>query len=240
MRNPIFSIMENLTNNQMNNQTYNQMNNQMYNQMNNQTNNQTNNQMYNQTNNQMNNQMNNQTNNQMNNQMNYNQQDSKKYTIEEIINIFKNNPRQYEQFNDFVTKNNINYINSPLMNEEYLQQAAEGKIPRNIFNQFKDDNKTYYANSNEEYSQKINISFQLSSGNKINLVTSENMKLAELFKEFVKKIGFDTDILKSDIYFLFRGERMNKDEQRSLREMHLVDNSVILVLDVKGIIGANY
>jgi hypothetical protein len=220
--------MENLTNNQMNNQMYNQMYNQM------------NNQMYNQMNNQMYNQMNNQTNNQTNNQMNYNQQGSDKYTMEEIINIFKNNPRQYEQFNEFVTKNNINYKNSPLLNEEYLQQAAEGKIPRNIFNQFKDDNKTFYDNSNDEYSKKINISFQLSSGKKIILVASENMKLAELFEAFIKKIGFDTEILGSDIYFLYRGGRMNLDEQRSLIEMDLVDNSTILVIDVKGIIGANY
>ena len=107
------------------------------------------------------------------------------------------------------------------MNEEYLQHAVKGEVPRNVFNQFKDDNKTYNANSNDEYSEKLNITFQLTSGKKINIIASQNMKLKTLFREFVKKIGFDTNILQNDIYFLYRGERMNKDEQSNLKKMGL-------------------
>ena len=60
-----------------------------------------------------------------------------------------------------MTQKNENYINNnnPLLDEEYLQKAAEGEIPRNVFNQFKDDNKIYDANSEDKSSEKINIIF---------------------------------------------------------------------------------
>ena len=177
--------------------------------------------------------------NQINNQVNDNQPGFNANTMKEMIHLFQNNPQLLKNFNDLVIQKNENYMNNPLLNEEYLQHAVKGEVPRNVFNQFKDDNKTYNANSNDEYSEKLNITFQLTSGKKINIIASQNMKLKTLFREFVKKIGFDTNILQNDIYFLYRGERMNKDEQSNLKKMGLENNSVILVMDVKGIIGAN-
>ena len=65
------------------------------------------------------------------------------------------------------------------------------------------------------------------------------MSLKNLFKEFIRKIGFDEKILQKDIYFLYRGERMNLNEESNLRKMGLYNNAIILVMDAKGIIGAD-
>ena len=178
-------------------------------------------------------------NNQTNSQMNFNQPNFNANNMKEMIQLFRDNPQLLNTFNNLVTQKNENYINNPLLNDQYLQQAAKRQIPRNVFNQIKDDNKIYDANSEDKSSEKINIIFQLTSGNKIIISAAENMSLKNLFKEFIRKIGFDEKILQKDIYFLYKGERMNINEERDLRKMDLYDNAIILVMDVQGIIGAN-
>ncbi len=183
--------------------------------------------------------MNNQMNPQMNPQMNSNQPNFNANNMKEMIQLFRDNPQLLNTFNNLVTQKNENYINNPLLNDQYLQQAAQRQIPRNVFNQLKDDNKIYDANSKGTISEKMNVVFQLTSGKKFIISAAVNMSLKKLFKKFVRKIGFDEKILQKDIYFLYKGERMNINEEKDLRNMELYDNAIILVMDVQGIIGAD-
>ncbi len=183
--------------------------------------------------------MNNQMNPQMNPQMNSNQPNFNANNMKEMIQLFRDNPQLLNTFNNLVTQKNENYINNPLLNDQYLQQAAQRQIPRNVFNQLKDDNKIYDANSKGTISEKMNVVFQLTSGKKFIISAAVNMSLKKLFKKFVRKIGFDEIILQKDIYFIYKGETMNINEEKDLRNMELYDNAIILVMDVQGIIGAD-
>lgn len=258
MRNPIFSIMENQNriNNQMNQSNYpnymgqnNQMNqtnpfnfqnNINQNNQLNQTN-QLNSQNYINQNNEMNqiNQFNSQNNTNQSNQMSQMNRfaSKKKNTVDKMVDLFRNNPELYEQFDQMIKKDNNNY-KKKFSDDKYLKAASEGKIPRRIFKQNKENNKTYYDETNDNFSIQINIKFQFSSGNIINMAVSPTMKVKDLFISFIKRIGFKEDILTKEIYFLFAGLTIDINEEKTLKEKNLGNNNIILVLDTKGIIGA--
>ena len=184
--------------------------------------------------------MNNQSelNNQVNIPMNINQAGTQVNQMSQMIDLFRNNPQLLQQFNNLVTQNNQNYKNSNLLDESYLKTASKGHIPRNAFKQYKNNDRTYIVETNDIYSNKMNIKFQLSSGNKINMVVPETISLKTLLEEFVRKIGFDKKILNRDIYFLYNGIKMDINDIRSVIDLNINDSSIILVVDTKGILGA--
>ena len=159
--------------------------------------------------------------------------------MEDMIRICRNNPQIFDQFKNMVTDQNVNYQNNnSIFNKNYLQVAAQGNVPRNVFNQYKSTNLNFVIETNDSISEKINVKFQLSAGNKINIVVPETIALNVLLEEFVRKIGFDKRILEKDIYFLYNGLRMNLYDIRSINCMGIHDGSMILVVDTKGILGA--
>ena len=79
----------------------------------------------------------------------------------------------------------------------------------------------------------------MTAGNKFIFVTSINLKIKDLLKEFITKIGFNVPVLSKDINFLHNGESLKINEERTVDEMRIYDNQAILVVDTKGIIGAN-
>ena len=177
-------------------------------------------------------------NNQVNIPMNINQAGIQVNQMSQMIDLFRNNPQLLQQFNNLVTQNNQNYKNSNLFDESYLKIASKGHIPRNAFKQYKSNDRTYIVETNDIYSNKMNIKFQLSSGNKINMVVPETISLKTLLEEFVRKIGFDKKILNRDIYFLYNGIKMDINDIRSVIDLKINDSSIILVVDTKGILGA--
>ena len=161
------------------------------------------------------------------------------FKMEDMIRICRNNPQIFDQFKNMVTDQNVNYQNNnSIFNKNYLQVAAQGNVPRNVFNQYKSTNLNFVIETNDSISEKINVKFQLSAGNKINIVVPETIALNVLLEEFVRKIGFDKRILEKDIYFLYNGLRMNLYDIRSINCMGIHDGSMILVVDTKGILGA--
>ena len=177
-------------------------------------------------------------NNQVNIPMNINQAGIQVNQMSQMIDLFRNNPQLLQQFNNLVTQNNQNYQNSNLLDESYLKTASKGHIPRNAFKQYKNNDRTYIVETNDIFSNKMNIKFQLSSGNKINMVVPETISLKTLLEEFVRKIGFDKKILNRDIYFLYNGIKMDINDIRSVIDLNINDSSIILVVDTKGILGA--
>ncbi len=170
MSNPIFNLINNLNQNQNQNPYNNQMN-----------------------------QFNSQNNNNINqgnlmNQFNYQNDIYQDNPMNQMINICRNYPEILKKFNEIVTKNNINYCND-FFDEHYIENASQGNIPRRIFKQKKENNKTYSVETNDSLSLKINIKFSFSAGNFVNLIVPNNMKVKDLFISFITKMGFDKDIL---------------------------------------------
>ena len=187
------------------------------------------------------NQFNSQNNNNINqgnlmNQFNYQNYINQDNPMNQMINMFRNNPELLKQFNEMVTKNNINYCND-FFDEDYIENTSQGNIPRRIFKQKKENNKTYSVETNDSLSLKSNIKFSFSAGNFVNLIVPNTMKVKDLFISFITKMGFDKDILKEEIYFLFDGLKIDINEEQTIEEKGLIDLSAILVLDTKGILG---
>ena len=156
--------------------------------------------------------------------------------IVNMANIFRSNPQLFKQFNEYIINNNDNFIKSTT-NPKYMKGVSKGQVPRRIFNQ-NNENKTFIIDSNLPCLRR-NIIFQMTAGNKFIFVTPINLKIKDLLKEFITKIGFNVTVLSKDINFLHNGESLKINEERTVDEMRIYDNQAILVVDTKGIIGAN-
>ena len=118
--------------------------------------------------------------------------------------------------------------------------AQKGKVPRRIFSQIKQINENIPFNNNYNFDM-INVCFELSSGQKFNEQATKSMKMIDLFIKFITRLGFKKDIIGNDICFLFNGGNININQyNKTLREMGIENNAKILVLDLKGIIGAKF
>ena len=178
------------------------------------------------------------------NQMNQNQSQNNQLDpnlIQNMINLCRENPNLLSQFNDAVKKGNNNFSEQSIFNNSnYIKKAQEGKVPRRVFSQIKKSDENIPIINNFD-SDIINICFELSSGQKFNEQGKKSMKIIDLFTKFITRLGFKKDLIGKDICFLFNGGNVDpKKYDKTLREMGLENNAKILVLDIKGIIGAKF
>ena len=181
--------------------------------------------------------------NQMN-QMNQNQSENSELdsnSFRNMIQFFRKNPNLLKQFEEEVKSNNNNFSDTNIFNNSnYLKMAQEGKVPRRIFSQIKKSDKNIPININND-SNRINVCFELSSGQKFTERATKSMKIIDLLMQFITRLGFKKDIIRKDIFFLFNGLSVDeKQYKNTLREMGIQNNSKILVIDSKGIIGAKF
>ena len=86
--------------------------------------------------------------------------------------------------------------------------------------------------------EKFNVFFQTPVGYKVNMIVPYNAKLEDILVKYVTKVGVGPNTIDQDIYFLFGGNKIKKDDQRTAQEIGMIDGSVVIVLDKKGIIGS--
>ena len=198
--------------NQMN---YNYMNSQMKN------NNFNNNQM---NFNNMNNQINNSNkNNQMNNNNNMTPQNN-------YYNFLSNTWSNYQFCNNTNNQNTHNYTNRmKLINNNTFNNNTHRLLRQNLSFNYDDDSIG---------TNTINIFFEASSGHKISILCNPNIKMKDLLKKYVKKIGASEDIIDDSIYFLYNGAKIKKDENKTLNELNMINCSIIIVIDKNAVVGA--
>ncbi len=124
--------------------------------------------------------------------------------------------------NDRIFNNNNNSNNNNNMT---------GILPRN--------NRTDQTSPFIGYSGEIvNLFFQASTGYKLNMLVPNDVKMKDILVQYVLKIGLGPDVIDQGIYFLCNGNKIKKNENRTLREMCFLNGTVIIVVDKKGIMGA--
>lgn len=79
-----------------------------------------------------------------------------------------------------------------------------------------------------EIINKMNITFEESSGFRINLIVDYGTKIKDVLEKFSTKIG----VPKFNFYFLFNGESLNYDDERKIEE-HLLDRANINAVRIK-------
>ena len=84
----------------------------------------------------------------------------------------------------------------------------------------------------------MHISFSTATGGKTVLIVPENIKIIDLFSEFMKIMKLDNNLISDKIFFLYNGYKINqKDYEKTLLEFGLRNLSTIVVYDMNNIIG---
>jgi hypothetical protein len=161
--------------------------------------------------------------------------------VQKVINMLRQNPNLLNQFNEEVKRDNNNFNEHSIFNDSiYIKMASRGEVPRKIFSQIK-NNKEIISINTDYNPNIINVCFEISSGQKFNEKAAKNMIFKDLCINFVTKLGFQKSIIENkDIIFLFNGTKVDINQKKNLREIGIENNSKILVLDLKGLIGAYF
>ena len=85
------------------------------------------------------------------------------------------------------------------------------------------------------YGQKINIIIQASSGMSVSLPSPPSISVAQLIKNYLKKLNLPETVLKKDIAFIFQANVLNPYDQNPISTIFR-DNSLIIVIDAQNII----
>jgi len=159
--------------------------------------------------------------------------------VQRVIKMLRQNPNLFNQFNEEVKRDNINFKEKSIFNDSnYIKMASYGLVPRKIFKQIKKNNKNIPIKKNNN-PNIINVCFEISSGQKFSEKALKSMKFKDLCINFITRLGFKKEIIESkDIIFLFNGTKVDINQNKTLRETGIENYSKILVLDIKGLIGA--
>lgn len=159
--------------------------------------------------------------------------------VQRVIKMLRQNPNLFNQFNEEVKRDNINFKEKSIFNDSnYIKMASKGLVPRKIFKQIKKNNKNIPIKKNNN-PNIINVCFEISSGQKFSEKALKSMKFKDLCINFITRLGFKKEIIESkDIIFLFNGTKVDINQNKTLRETGIENYSKILVLDIKGLIGA--
>jgi len=159
--------------------------------------------------------------------------------VKRVIKMLRQNPNLFNQFNEEVKRDNINFKEKSIFNDSnYIKMASNGLVPRKIFKQIKKNNKNIPIKKNNN-PNIINVCFEISSGQKFSEKALKSMKFKDLCINFITRLGFKKEIIEGkDIIFLFNGTKVDINQNKTLRETGIENYSKILVLDIKGLIGA--
>lgn len=134
-----------------------------------------------------------------------------------------------------INNNNSNRLSTVIPSQEERTMSNPrvfgGILPR--------DKGTYNFNAfPEKGGNKINIFFQAPTGNKINMLVPDTCRMKDVLEKYVLRIGLGPEVIDNAVYFLYGGNKIKKNEKRTIREMFMLNGAVIIVIDKKGVIGA--
>ena len=153
-------------------------------------------------------------------------------------NTMNNQNFNMNQFNNNNNDNSFNNKNISLVrvSEQDLNQAkvtGGGVLPKKMPN-----NTTIDLSPPFDTNLKTNIAFTTQKGQKVIIVCPVNMKMKDLFVNYITRLGLGPNVLGDSIFFLFNGSKINKNDTRTVGELGLISGSNIVVLDINGVIGS--
>ena len=144
--------------------------------------------------------------------------------------------------------NNMNQNNnniSPLMNMfmmpavnniNNIDNRIGGNVPKDLIPRSDKFSKAdFYNNINEK--EKLNIVIQASTGMTVLLPSPPYISIAQLFKNYVKKIHLPETVLEKSITFIFEANVINPFDPNPICSK-FKDNSLIIVIDTQNVISA--
>jgi len=157
-------------------------------------------------------------------------------TIEKLIKNFRLKLGKEVLIEDYFFKENKIDKDSKLT----LQQSGiSNKDDIYVFDQ---NDKIKQENISKMLSHKneiIVITFNVSTGNKVQISFRYYTKISTVLESFCNKIGFQKYIIEKDIMFLYNGEKLTIGDNRTIGEISGGKDSILIsVYDLEGVIGA--
>ena len=159
-----------------------------------------------------------------------------------ILQMYNNVLSNYNNLNQNINNNNnninmnnnvkrMNFVNVSKSDLEQIKVNG-GVLNTNAAN-FNLDVTNPFDNS-----PKLNIIFMTQKHQRATIIATYNMKIKDLLMKYVSKLGLGPNVMGNSIFFLFNGKQIDINEEQTIRDYGLKAGAVILVLDVKQVIGA--
>ena len=151
-----------------------------------------------------------------------------------MTNWMNSNPNLFQTYQNMNQLNNMNQ-NKNRMNVVSVSnnEAKKG----GIFNK-NTGNLSFDASSPFDNSPKTNVVFNTQKGHTTNMIASYNMKIKDLLLNYVQRLGLGPGVMGDSLFFLFNGQKIDLNEERTVFDIGLQNGGHIVVLDVKEVIGA--
>ena len=151
-----------------------------------------------------------------------------------MTNWMNSNPNLFQTYQNMNQLNNMNQ-NKYRMNVVSVSnnEAKKG----GIFNKNM-GNLSFDASSPFDNSPKTNVVFNTQKGHTTNMIASYNMKIKDLLLNYVQRLGLGPGVMGDSLFFLFNGQKIDLNEERTVFDIGLHNGGHIVVLDVKEVIGA--
>lgn len=159
-----------------------------------------------------------------------------------ILQMYNNVLSNYNNLNQNINNNNkninmnnnakrMNFVNVSKSDLEQIKVNG-GVLNTNAAN-FNLDVTNPFDNS-----PKLNIIFMTQKHQRATIIATYNMKIKDLLMKYISKIGLGPNVMGNSIFFLFNGKQIDINEEQTIRDYGLKAGAIILVLDVKEVIGA--
>ena len=149
-----------------------------------------------------------------------------------MMNWMNGNPNLFQTYQNMSNQNNQNQNKMNFVNVSNNEARNGGILSNNM------PNISIDASSPFDSSPKVNIILNTMKGHKTNIVASYNMKIKDLLLLYVQKLGLGPAVMGDSLFFLFNGQKIDINEQRTVYDLGLHNGGQIVVLDIKGVIGA--
>jgi len=153
--------------------------------------------------------------------------------------LMYNNMMNLLNFYNFYSNNiNNNNNNNTTTRLTYVKQYSNKNIGQKGILPREKRTDQYNVNFPGTHGNKINLFFQTPASFRVNLVVPEDAKMSDVLVQYVLKIKLLPEVIDKDIFFLFGGRKLKKNERKTLQQLFIMDTSVIIVVDKSGILGA--
>ena len=153
------------------------------------------------------------------------------------MNLMKNwmnsNPNLFQTYTNMSNQKSNNQNKMNFVNVSRNEARSGG-----VFNNYIPNNISIDASSPFDDSPKVNVILNTMKGHKTNIIASYNMPVKDLLLLYVQKLGLGPAVMGDSLFFLFNGQKISVNEQRTVYDLGLHNGGQIVVLDIKGVIGA--
>ena len=148
--------------------------------------------------------------------------------------MYPNNFGNFGQMGNNMNIEPIDLINH-LQNQNYIMEE-QIKKNNNLIEKLKSQIKSAQNNN------IVVVDFTATSGLRVRVEVPKNIRINELLKTYMKKIGLENHLFDDDIVFLYNAKKIDKNDTREISHppYNIINNSHITVYDISNKIGIYY